>query len=228
MGVVVRFSGRLSGLRYSSNASRLGVSSRRSSSSKNSSKLSSLDQLKSLYQKSQKNVSDKKSVSNPLANVSINVYNKIEAEAKNASAHTNKLLNTEKGNLFDGKINPDKAVISEVTAFVADYNSLMTTMQNSGSKTYKEYAGEIKNQMMMTKDSLSEVGITYRSDGSLAIDSKKLETADIDKLKSLFNNKDSLVAKIAGKISDVGKRAALDKIISSYDSGQSVGLNSKA
>lgn len=160
----------------------------------------------------------KSSITNPLSTIDSDTYNKIGDQAANVCVQASKLLSTNKNGVFTGKETTDKAITTAVGAFASDFNSLMATVKNSGNKTYQGYADEMKKYAMSAKDDLAEVGITYNSSGVLNVDYKKLEAADIDKLKSLFNGEDSFAAKIYEKAAYIDKRVALDRVVSTYSS----------
>jgi len=143
-------------------------------------------------------------------------YEKIGTAAGDVTTHANKLLDTGKSDLFDeDEKNTDKAV-KEIKSLVEDYNSLMTQMQKSGSKTYKAFAKDLKSEAISSKASLEAVGITCKTDGTLSIDSDKLDDAKLSDLKKIFQGSSSFCSKVSEKCSTVTKRAALDKAISSY------------
>lgn len=143
-------------------------------------------------------------------------YGKIGTAASDTTTHANKLLATGKNNLFDEDESSSEKAVKEIKNFVEDYNSLMTQMQKSGSKTYKAYAKELKEEATSSKSSLEAVGITCNSDGTLSIDSDKLSDADLSDLKKIFQGSSSFCAKVSEKSTTVNKRATLDKAISSY------------
>lgn len=213
----MRFIGSFNSNRYSSGISRLELSSRRFVGSKKT--VSQQNSLNSIFEKHNQK--------NPLSNITTNTYDKIKTGAKNLSEHINKLSNTQKGNLFDGKEKTDKVITDEIKGFVSDFNALISTMRDSGNDSYKGYAQEMKNQLISIKDKLADIGITYNKDGSLGIDTKQLETVDINKLKSLFQGKDSPMTQVSEKASYIEKRVGLDKIISAYDTSQLNGFNLK-
>lgn len=143
-------------------------------------------------------------------------YEKIGTTASNVTTHVNKLLATGKSDLFDENEESSEKAVKEIKSFIEDYNSLMTQMQKSGSKTYKAYVKELKAEATSSKDSLAEVGVTFKSDGTLSIDRDKLTDADLRDLKKIFQGSTSFCAKVSEKCTTVNKRAALDKAISSF------------
>ena len=148
-------------------------------------------------------------------------YEKIGTTAVDVTAHANKLLDTGKNNLFDeDEVSNDKAA-KEIKNFVEDYNSLVTDMQKSGSKTYKTYANELKTEVISSKSNLDAVGITCKADGTLSVNSDKLAASKLSDLKKIFQGSKSFCAKVNEKCTTVNKRAALDKAISSFSGSTS-------
>ncbi|MGE4214736.1 MAG: flagellar filament capping protein FliD [Anaerotignaceae bacterium] len=143
-------------------------------------------------------------------------YEKIGTTASSVTTHANKLLATGKSGLFDEDEESSEKAVKEIKSFVENYNSLMTQMQKSGSKTYKAFAKELKAEATSSKASLEAAGITCKSDGTLSIDSDKLTDTDLSDLKKIFQGSTSFCAKASEKCTTVNKRAALDKAISSY------------
>lgn len=142
------------------------------------------------------------------------VYDEISTTTNNITSHAKKLLATGKNNLFDDK-NSSKAV-KEIKNLVSDYNSLITQMQKSGSKTYEAFVKEFKEVAHSFKAELEGAGITCKADGTLSIDSDKLGSTPLSDLEKLFQSNGNFCAKIDEKTTTVNKRAALDKVISSF------------
>lgn len=165
--------------------------------------------------------SSTKSSTDTSSNIVSETYEKIGTSAVDVSKHASKLLDTGKNDLFDeDEVSNDKAV-KEIKNYVEDYNSLVTQMQKSGSKTYKTYANELKAEVTSAKSNLDAVGITCKADGTLFVNSDKLTNSKISDLKKIFQGSKSFCAKVNEKCTTVNKRAALDKAISSYTGGTS-------
>lgn len=154
------------------------------------------------------------------------IYDEIGTSAKNVNVHTDKLSNTNKSNLFDAK-EPDKGkIVNEVKGFVEDYNSLVKQMKKSGSTTYKSLAQDLKSQAVTMESDLSTIGLTYKSDGTLVIDNKKLENADLKDLKKVFYGEKSFASVTTEKCSTIQKRTCIDKIVNaSYNSNSKTDFN---
>ncbi len=172
-------------------------------------------------------VSNKSTAKNPLSSIVTASFDRITSAAKDLSVHTNKLQSSSKGNLFEGKDKVDKALTDEIKSFVSDYNALLSAMEGTDNKTYKGYAKELKTQVSAASAELSKIGITYKTDGSLELDTKKLESADISKVRELFNAKDGFLTKVADKSYYIERRVALDKVVSSYQATSFDGVNFK-
>jgi len=103
-------------------------------------------------------------------------------------------------------VKEDKDKIEDsVVKFVSSYNNVIDNLTNSDSLIGKDKAiKDIKNLSSYNKSSLSDIGISTNSDGSLSVDKEKLETAiekDPSKVKRLFNGFDGIATK-SQKISD--------------------------
>ena len=99
--------------------------------------------------------------------------------------------------MFNENEPQNSKIINEVKSFVEDYNSLTREMQNSGSNTYKSLAQDLKSQAVTKQDELSNIGLTYKSDGTLVIDSKKLESTDLLNLKKVFYGEKSFASEVS-------------------------------
>lgn len=153
--------------------------------------------------------------------INTSIYDEIGTSAKNVNTHTDKLSNTNKGNLFDAKEQDKGKIVNEVKNFVEDYNSLVKQMKKSGSTTYKSLAQDLKSQAVTMESDLSTIGLTCKSDGTLAIDTKKLGNADLKDLKKVFYGEKSFASVITEKCSTIQKRACIDKIVNSSNNSNS-------
>lgn len=100
----------------------------------------------------------------------------------------------------------DKAIKNMIN----NYNELVTSVSNN--KSNNTHMDSLKNQFKSLSSaaeySLKNVGITANYDGTLSIDSKKYEAADIDTLKDVFTGKYSFAERASEKAEYVEKNAA--------------------
>ena len=62
------------------------------------------------------------------------------------------------------------------------------------------------------KKSLESIGITVGSDNKLSIDSEKFEKANVESVKSLFNEGNSFAGRISQKASQISTEAAKEEL----------------
>ena len=167
-------------------------SSNDSNTSKSKSSTDKID-LTSLY-KSKNDIS---------SNQVSNAYTDINSSAEKLEKISEKIISGD-----------TKDIYSKVESFVKEYNSLLKKMNNSGSKTYANFAKELKTETVTNQKNLAEIGISYVHDGTLSIDKKKFDGANSASIKKVFLEKDSFVSKIESKAEYIKKRASIDTIIS--------------
>ncbi|MDD3369378.1 MAG: hypothetical protein PHP50_10940 [Lachnospiraceae bacterium] len=98
----------------------------------------------------------------------------------------------------------DMSSIAEaVTDFASDYNNLLTSAKDSDNTKVQKTISTLKNTADVYSKVLSSVGITVGDDGSLSVDQKKLKTANVGTLKTLFNNSVSFASQIESAASSI-------------------------
>lgn len=78
------------------------------------------------------------------------------------------------------------AIYKAVSKFVDDYNDVMKAVGETGNKSIVDRTATMGNASVQNMKRLSEIGITVEEDGTLSIDKKAFEKADMSKVKSLF------------------------------------------
>lgn len=104
-----------------------------------------------------------------------------------------------------------EAISKAVDAFVSDYNSAVKAGMESVNTNVNRNTSYMTKQTAIYARSLAEVGITVEKDQTLSVDKNKLNDADIDSLKRVFNGPTSfasLTANRSGSISQSAVRAA--------------------
>lgn len=94
-------------------------------------------------------------------------------------------------------------VTKEIKNFVAQYNSMMRNLKNGGSRVDTSYRNQLDSYTMMHRDSLKTTGVTKQADGTLSIDEKALQSADLEHLKRAWGTRSSFAASagnVAGNV----------------------------
>lgn len=92
-----------------------------------------------------------------------------------------------------------KKLLEQINEFAGDYNSLYKSLDQAGGTTSTMFQKQLKALFTTNQKNLAEIGITMDAKGTLSIDSKTLEAADVDKLQKIFCDKDSFAAKVSDK-----------------------------
>lgn len=82
-------------------------------------------------------------------------------------------------------------VTSALKDYVTNYNSTVTASKDSTTKGLTSNVAAIMKSTDANKDALASLGITANDDGTLTLDEKKLQTADLSAVQDLFS-KDNL------------------------------------
>lgn len=117
-------------------------------------------------------------------------YEKLETAAGELALSASKLYAEGEDSLFaKAEESQDTTdIIKEIQTMVESYNKTLTLLKEAGGSLNNFYRQELKNAATENADLLNSVGITQNKDGSLAIDKKKLESADLETLKKVFNS----------------------------------------
>lgn len=86
----------------------------------------------------------------------------------------------------NGSTAEDK-VASALKAYVNDYNNVVTNAKKSTLSSKTAYVANMMSSTAKNADALSEIGISVKRDGTLYLDEKKLNSADISTVQSLFS-----------------------------------------
>lgn len=95
---------------------------------------------------------------------------------------------------------------NKVSAFVSIYNNFTASAKKSSAEDVTYRAKRIINFTKKQEDALKKIGITINEDSSLTLDTDKLESADISKVKSLFSNSSTFMKDLKNAASklDIG------------------------
>lgn len=103
------------------------------------------------------------------------------------------------------------AIYNAVSAFVSDYNSLVSAAGKSETTNIANAAAAMVNTTKINSSLLSSVGISFDSkDYTLSIDEEKFKSADMSVVKSLFNGTGSYGYSVAVKASMIDSYAQME------------------
>lgn len=128
------------------------------------------------------------------------------------------------------KLDYDRTAIEKaVMAFVDDYNALVDSGKNVSSITMLNKSMQISDLTAKNVNQLADVGINVTSGNRLSVDKDKLASADVGKLKDLFEGSNSYASKVADKAGEMAQTAKLEATKSSslYTSSGSYYSSSK-
>lgn len=83
------------------------------------------------------------------------------------------------------------AIYKAVSGFVKDYNDLLDTAVDSDTTSILRAAKTMINYSKVNQNMLSSVGITIGTDNKLIVDEETFKSADMTKVKSLFQDRGS-------------------------------------
>ena len=95
------------------------------------------------------------------------------------------------------------AIYNAVSGFVKDYNSLVDSVNKSDSANVLKAGQNMTNITSLYSKTFEKVGITIGEDNKLSIDEDKFKSADVSRIKSLFNDSPSFAKSIASQASFV-------------------------
>ncbi|MCH5254279.1 MAG: hypothetical protein J1F41_05090 [Lachnospiraceae bacterium] len=102
--------------------------------------------------------------------------------------------------------NIDK-VYSKVSAFIKDYNSMITSATKSGVSSVSQQANYLNNSTYAQYKLLASVGITMNADRTLSIDEETFKKAKVGTLKTLFKGSSSFASQVADRASQIYRYA---------------------
>lgn len=142
-------------------------------------------------------------------------YQTMKTAADRVDGHLEQFLGDGENSLFgqaDGEAAKTKAV-SEVTAFVSDYNVMIGKLTQSGDRVEKAYADKMKSLIGRKTASLKALGITVERDGTLSLSTKTLAAADLADIRGVFGKEGGLADQMktqAKAVSDYAKEKMAD------------------
>ena len=135
-------------------------------------------------------------------------------------------VDEESGEKFISEEYDVEGIKDAVSQFVSDYNAVIENSANTDSTKVMKKTLDMIDTTKIYKDSLEKVGISIGSDNKLTIDEEKFEAANMDSVKSLFNNENSLGQRTMQKALQISNEAYKAQLTSSlYNSSGSYSSN---
>lgn len=98
-------------------------------------------------------------------------------------------------------------ISSAVKNFVNDYNSLVEEAADTSNSKVTGKVSFMTRQTNAYKSSLENIGITINDDKTLTVDEKKLNSADVNDVKKLFNGSSSMAYQTFVRASSISSAA---------------------
>ncbi len=197
-----------------SRKTKMNLGTRSSSWTSQSTKTTSL--VKTLAQKkalAAKNSSKSTSTSQTLLEEIKKNYTSMETAAENAMKHLQKLLNTGESSLWGTEEtematepNTDK-IQDEITEFVKAYNDMVQSLNEESGTINTMYKKQLHNYVITHKSKLEKIGITENIYGKLELEQEKLQEAETENLKALFQGENSFADKIVDRCEKIEENA---------------------
>ncbi len=114
------------------------------------------------------------------------------------------LKKTEKDSAYDKarESGSTENITADIKGFVKQYNQMIEDLKESGTRADTVLINQFNSMSRVAERELSQTGVTRLSDGTLAIDEKKLLEADVDTLEKVWGGS-GFPAKAAAKAGSV-------------------------
>ena len=130
-------------------------------------------------------------------------YSTIYSSCESLLNASDKLLGTQDDSIFNlamkenkeqtGKTDNKEKVISQIKSVVKNFNTVMEKMNDIGYTVNTLYRKQLSQYVTQSKTDLKNLGITETKDGTLSIDEKVLDGADLSKIQDVFGKKNSFI-----------------------------------
>lgn len=136
-------------------------------------------------------------------------YKSMKSAAQDVQTYLGHLMSTEEGALFPEaeESKSTTSIVKEIRSFVEDYNEMVEQMNNEGGTVNQMYVKQLHGFVVSNKSRLEKIGITEDNKGMLVVDRTKLQEADLDSLKSVFQGEGSFADKVADRSKRVEENA---------------------
>lgn len=142
----------------------------------------------------------------------------IENAADDAKSTLSKLRTTGDKSLFNKVTKTDEngvtttdydknGIYKALKSFLKDYNTLLDKTEDSDTKNIIQARRTMINYVAAKKNDLASIGITIDSDNNLSINETKFMDADMEKVKNLFQGRNSLGEEIENQITKINTYA---------------------
>lgn len=127
------------------------------------------------------------------------LYYNMKYHAGQVCGYGEKLADQGKTSLFaKAKESGSNAEIAaNIRGFVSQYNSMLENLRESGTRTDNNYLSQLNNISGMKSSELASCGVTRKSDGTLAVDDKKLAETDLETLEKVWNGKSGFGGRVS-------------------------------
>lgn len=138
-------------------------------------------------------------------------YEVMEKSAQNVEGRIAKLKADGEKSIF-GQENQEaaqEAAVKEISGFVSDFNVMVGELGGSKNQLDSVFLRKLNDVTMRYSTELEQMGITRNSNGTLSVDQKVLQAAELSDLKKLFGPDNTFAAKIgeqAGLIKESAQR----------------------
>ena len=151
-------------------------------------------------------------------------YYDMQYHAKQVGEYADALKSTEKDSVYDKarESGSTDQIVSDIKSFVNQYNNMLSDLEESGSKADANILNQLNSMSRMSERDLASTGVTRKADGTLVVDEKKMEAADVDTLEKVWGGKgfSSKAAARAGTVEATAERnieAEKSSIYSPFD-----------
>lgn len=162
-------------------------------------------------------------------------YYDMQYHAKQVGEYADALKSTEKDSVYDKarKSGSTDQIVSDIKSFVNQYNNMLNDLDESGSKADASLLNQFNSMSRVAERELASTGVTRAADGTLVVDEKKLEAADVDTLEKVWggNGFSSKAAAKAGTVEATAERnieAEKSSIYSPFDRTNLYGSGSRS
>lgn len=171
--------------------------------------------------KSTSTTSKSTTTSTSISSDSSEKLSKIKSNSDKLLKSTSALLDRTSSSLFKETVSKDEngkevksydmdGIYQGVKDFIDNYNNTLDSAKDSNVTTINRgYAGMISATKANEK-MLNEIGITIGTDNKLSIDETKFKSADVIKMKSLFNTSNAYGHTIARNVSSINASATVE------------------
>lgn len=149
-------------------------------------------------------------------------YQELENTAESLKTCAEKLRDAGEDSLF-AKVAESKdtnELTAEIEKMAAAYNQTLEQLDEVGGAMNHFYAQELEKLAAGNKEALEAVGITQGKDGKLSVDSKLLQSADLESLRRAVGSASDFMSKAAYVSERVSANASanIDSLSSQYNS----------